>query len=708
MPPRRPDTSPIRPDISDSFSSISLLAWDILENPDYALRQQPELAHQMERDPALMAAFEKRILATAQLDFQVRPEDDRDEKQVQMSDEIESIIRRIPNTQDLYKTLLWAVWRGRNAAALNWFYSDARARWEITRHEPMHGDKFNFTRTGQPRILTRDTQPGGREFTQAEKDGLILHVVDPDDGRFYDGREAGYAYNGRGLRDKIFNYWWLSHNILRLWLTFLERFGGGLVLGKYPMGNDNAKEAMKSILKNMLSDTKIAVPTPKDPEEREAFSVETVDIGTGTSQSQNFQDFIEYLHKHMNMLIQGQTLTSEAGSTGLGSNLASVHENTFFMFRDYDATALEQTLTNQLVRRLVEFNYGTQPFELRFSFVKEVAQYQERERQAKLAQDLGMQVKRDWLYETTNIPVPTEEDKVVDFGAGLQDDLFKGMLADKDQNYGFYDDRKRAPEGGVTIGGKYYKGGEFIPSEEIEKASEDELKKLNGKDPADGKGKDPADGKGKDPADREGIDLSKETDSPEEVENILWPLHVEMLKGEGYSDKEIEILKDKYKEDLLFDAFEGMSGEDIIEDFDPRAAYIMAEEAFEEIELSDAEEEYLSSTIEARIKKGIAESDDFVNFAIDTFLDQNEGYRLEKRSGISNSAYLTDKTGNERVRISDHDLPEHWEKEHGVADREIVISKKNNIGESTNVVVPDRVFGDDLVNNLRKQIKKAR
>ncbi len=427
----RPKTTPILHDVSEGFSAVVRTAKDVLINPDIAWRTDRQLQEQMIRDPMVMAPLQKRMLATALLDWEVIPEDDKNPQQKKVAQQVETIIRRIPKFADLLKNCLWAIWKGTGVSEMGWEWDDRLRMYCITSHRPHDGDKITYDIDGNPRILTSRDHTAGRPLTQAEQERLIIHVFDPEDGAFFEGQEAAYLFKGRGLRDLSWQYWWLKHNALFFWLNFVERYGGGMVLGRYPMNNEPAKAAIESVLQNMTTDSRVSVPVPGsvDASKPGDYGVEVVTLGgQGKASSELFNDFVEkWAGKHIRMLIMGQEFGYEDSGDGLGSSRADRLQDTFRQFRDYDAKMLAQTLTASLVDRIVRFNYGELPFDLRFNFVLEVDDYEQAEKRVKAAKEMKLQIGKDWMYSVLGIPQPKEDDDIVDFEAQAKEEQASQM-----------------------------------------------------------------------------------------------------------------------------------------------------------------------------------------------------------------------------------------------------------------------------------------
>ena len=419
-----PSRVPVLHDVSAGFSSIVQLARDVLINPDIAYRTDRYLQEQMIRDPLVMGPLLERKLMVAQLEYEVVPCAEEDEDAAPfggvdpkvLAKKVEGIFRRMDRQQDFFKQLLWADFRGVGASEINWENDDTTNEWYPKNCIPHHGDSITFDVWGEPRILTRNQQTGGRELTREERERLIIHVYQPDMGFFYKGEEAGYRYHGRGLRDVIWPYWWLAHNAVRFWVRFIQRFGMGFVLGKYPMGNAQAKRAIESVLQNLIEDSNVSVPVPGDATEKGTYGVEFPSMGAIAEKAGVFREFVEdWAGKHIRMILVGQEQAHQTSGDGLGSKRAEDLSDLRRMYRDDSAIALAATLTEQVVKPLQRWNFGELPINLKLQFILEKPDYDQQEKRVKAAKDAGLSVSRKWVHDALNIPMPKPGDDLVDF-----------------------------------------------------------------------------------------------------------------------------------------------------------------------------------------------------------------------------------------------------------------------------------------------------
>lgn len=418
-----PPTQPLIPDVSQSFTSIVQIALNVLINPDEAYRADRAQQEQMMHDPVVMGPLQKRLLATAKLEWEIVAEDPKDPQQVEIARGIKKIMTRIPRWCEFVRYIGMAVLRGTSASEINWAKEESDWTWGIDNHRPYHGDKITYDIYGNPRILTRQFQTGGRQLDQLERDRLIIHTHDRDDGDFYQGAQAGYVFKGRGLRDIIWPYWFLKQNALKLWVILLDRYGTGFLEGRYPLGNAQAKAAIESVLQNATSDSKISVPVPGGAD-KENFGIFPITMDGLSSKAQMFIDFVEgYCGKHIRILIEGQDQAHQEGGDGIGSGKAEALQDIFTLYRDYDAKLIEDTLSEQLVQRIQFYNYGQLPFRSKFQFVLDQKDYDEQAKKVTAAKDLGLVVLKKWVYENLDAPQPQgneSADELIDFGGMSQ------------------------------------------------------------------------------------------------------------------------------------------------------------------------------------------------------------------------------------------------------------------------------------------------
>ena len=112
--------------------------------------------------------------------------------------------------------------------------------------------------------------------------------------------------------------------------------------------------------------------------------------------------------------ILGQTLTSEADSSGSGNKFADIHLNTFMQIVRYDCTNLQETVDRELLQPLIEFNFpemkGTP---LHFKIDTEAADVESKLQAWQTAWQMGVKLKANDLYNMIGAVMPRQNDDVL-------------------------------------------------------------------------------------------------------------------------------------------------------------------------------------------------------------------------------------------------------------------------------------------------------
>ena len=351
----------------------------ILRNPSLAYRKDRQLMKQMRNDPDCMGPLTQLQVSIAGLEWQVKPYDSRDKMQEEIAERTADILRRIPRFADMVRHLLDAVWYG--SSALNVIYTRTDDGSVIPQDWlPFHPDTLICHEDGSPGIKVGpryygeaggtggQTQQGFDSrvhiFDDVERRAVLWHrymVQGPD---FDDPYETAYSYMGKGVRDVVWWYWNLKQAVLQNWATYAERYAQGIRVGYYPMAQKGGKEEMETILRNLVGDVSAVVPR-STPGQKD-YEIEILE--PGAARAQVFADLTEWLAKNIKELIVGQSATSEAVSTGLGSSVGKEHSKTFTRQMKFVADGLSETITHQLVREIVDMNFGPQEVYPSFEF----------------------------------------------------------------------------------------------------------------------------------------------------------------------------------------------------------------------------------------------------------------------------------------------------------------------------------------------------
>jgi phage gp29-like protein len=127
------------------------------------------------------------------------------------------------------------------------------------------------------------------------------------------------------------------------------------------------------------------------------------------------RDIIEkYFGHRIKRYILGQTLTSEAEATGLGSGVADLHLATFMDIVRYDTANLAETLTTDLVQPLKEWNFPEAAnVHVEFQIETETPEADKRLQAYAAAWQIGARIKEEDVLKAVGAALPTEQDRVL-------------------------------------------------------------------------------------------------------------------------------------------------------------------------------------------------------------------------------------------------------------------------------------------------------
>ncbi len=140
------------------------------------------------------------------------------------------------------------------------------------------------------------------------------------------------------------------------WMAFAELYGMPLRVGHYGHGaTEDQINTLITAVANIGTDAAAVLP--------EGMQIEFVgNIGASSKGGGQdlFQPLADWLDRQVSKAVLGQTLTTDALSTGLGSNTASVHDEVRADILRSDKKQVQNTLNRDLVRPFIDLNFGPQ------------------------------------------------------------------------------------------------------------------------------------------------------------------------------------------------------------------------------------------------------------------------------------------------------------------------------------------------------------
>ena len=298
-----------------------------------------ELAEEMEEKYLHYAAqLATRKRAVCGLEWQVVPASERlrDRK---IAEQIEALV---PLLEESLFDILDSLGKGYSVTEIAW--ENQGAAWlpqvALERRDPRW---FQFDRIDGRTLRLRDI---GNPI-----DGLALAP-----GKFITctgGAKSGLPVRGELARAAAYAY--LFHNFsLRDWVTFCERYGMPLRLGRYHEGAlPGDIDILFSAVRGLGADAAAILP--------KGMEIEFPEIKSATANADLWEKLLAYLDAQVSKLVIGQTLTADSGRGGSGSYaLGKVHNEVRIDILRADAKAVCAALNRDLVKIVVNLNFGPQ------------------------------------------------------------------------------------------------------------------------------------------------------------------------------------------------------------------------------------------------------------------------------------------------------------------------------------------------------------
>lgn len=394
---------------------------------DEALRDSPQNALAMRRDPVLIGALRARQRPTAQLTWHITAEDDTDPAQQEAAKLITHIIEKIPRFQKMKMQLLEAIWYGKFAVEVAYEWKDYKGRQTLYIRDfiPINGDKIRFRWDGVPGFLVYPGYPGEKIatdyglahfLTPDERMQYIIHEHEPDDADWTEP-EMGGMIHGVGVRGRLYWFWWMKQQVFGLLLNYLKRFANGLTIFYYNGSNPQAKEEAIAAARQQFNNHALIYPR-WNSEKPDVNKVERLEVGTA-SQTLIWNLVDGYFDPIMVRYILGQTLSHDTASTGLGSGVAKLHESTLDEIIKYDAIDLQETLQDNLINILYEYNcpgipYGKFEFEIDSPNSEELMAY------GQMLYEWGVPLDEDQAYKISQWSKPKPGAGIITNVGGMQ------------------------------------------------------------------------------------------------------------------------------------------------------------------------------------------------------------------------------------------------------------------------------------------------
>jgi phage gp29-like protein len=239
----------------------------------------------------------------------------------------------------LVDSLLDALGKGYSVAEIMWDRGEKWTPLEYKWRDPRH---FQYDFKTQKELRMRDEQD--------MVDGLALEpykfIVHQPQLKMGLQIRAGFA------RLAAVGYICKSFTV-KDWLAFIEVYGMPLRLGKYTKGaTDDEKNTLLNAVAQLGVDAGAIIP--------DSMMIEFVESGggKGTNNDAIFQNFADWVDKQISKAVLGQVATTEGTPGKLGAD--DTQENVRTDILHSDAKQLSSTLNRDLVKPLIDLNFGPQ------------------------------------------------------------------------------------------------------------------------------------------------------------------------------------------------------------------------------------------------------------------------------------------------------------------------------------------------------------
>lgn len=353
------------------------------------------VAEMSDRDLHLVAVTNTRRNAVAGLPWCIEPASD-DAADVEVAQWVDSVLRRAHGLHTLFAHLMGGVVDGVAAAEIDWTVRGvevvpaaflARPSWWM--RPGAEGDW----------MVTTAATPGGEPLVAGR---WVVHAP---------VAKAGVGMGAALGRVLAWCFLWKVY-VLKDWVAYSERFGSPFRLGKYPATSSSEDiDRLATALEQLGIDAWAAIP--------DDMAVEFVGDAGAKTGTPTYQALLTYIDEQVSKATLGQTLTTQASSTGTQA-LGTVQNEVRLDIRNSDALQLGESITRCVVAPLVELNRPGRRAPV-FRFVVEAPADQEaagRVKEARLrvfqgALDLGVSLSVAQVREELGLRAPAAGEAVL-------------------------------------------------------------------------------------------------------------------------------------------------------------------------------------------------------------------------------------------------------------------------------------------------------
>ncbi len=366
----------------------------ILEAAEHGdLIAQHELFRDMEeRDGHVFSELSKRKRAVIKLSWDIVPPRNPSKEEEDATAYVKELLQDMSDFEDLMFDALDGIGHGFSALELEW--QRIGSDWTIQRAHHRPQTWFQLDRDTRSDLRLRDSTPDGQ---QLQAFGWMLHVHKA---------MSGYTVRSGLARVLVWPYLFKHFSVGDL-AEFLDIYGLPLRIGKFPsQATPEEKATLWRAVAGIGHNAAGIIPA--------SMAIEFQEAAKGSEKP--FESMIQWCERTQSKAITGSTLTSDAGSTGLGSGLAEVHNEVRLDIRDSDCKQLAGTITRDLIYPMLAINKGWSDVRRCPRLVFDTLEAEDLKTYADSLPKLvgvGMRIPVQWAHERLRIPQPADDEAVL-------------------------------------------------------------------------------------------------------------------------------------------------------------------------------------------------------------------------------------------------------------------------------------------------------
>lgn len=387
-------------DVNDKFSTYPSsgltprkLARIFRQADEGDVREQMELYEEIEeKDPHLFSQMQTRKLAVTGLDWEIQ-EFSEDERDKEIAEFVRKQFKGLENLNEIFTDMLDAIGKGISVMEIEWGIDAVNGANIIRNIEQVHPKKLIWdSATDEMKICTKD-YPSGISFPDNK---FVVHKYKA---------KSGHTSRAGILRVVAWMYLFKNYDV-KDWVSFCEIFGMPLRLGKYnASASEDDKKALMDAIISLGTDAAGIVPDSTMIDFIESQKTTSVEI---------YEKLARYCDEQVSKAVLGQTLSSDSGGGSYAQG--KVHNEVRHDLTVADAKALATTITRDIIRPLVEYNFGFGvPVPQLFFDCKEAEDQKETVEVYKtLTCDMGLKIPAAHIYKKFNIPKPEDGEEILE------------------------------------------------------------------------------------------------------------------------------------------------------------------------------------------------------------------------------------------------------------------------------------------------------